>query len=88
MSETPRKYRTGTEAAPRKYPTGADILVENHGSICLLRPLRDSARAWLEDHVAADAQWWGGGIARALVVEPRYLVDIVVGARAAGLEVR
>jgi hypothetical protein len=65
-----------------------DIRVENHGSLFLLRPLRDVARAWLEDHVSSDAIWIGGGIARALVVEPHYVADIVEGAREDGLEVR
>lgn len=60
-----------------------DIRIENHGSLFLLRPLRDVARAWLEEHTDRDAQWW----ADALVVEPRYVPAIVEGAREAGLEV-
>ena len=60
------------------------LRVENHGSVGLLRPLRDEARAWLEGHTGGEAQWFGG----ALVVEPRYVADIVHGAREAGLEVR
>jgi hypothetical protein len=59
------------------------IIVENHGSLYLLRPDTRTAQRWLERHVADDAQWFGG----ALVVEPRYVTDIVEGAREAGLEV-
>lgn len=61
-----------------------DIEVQNHGSLFLLCPLNDAAGAWLEENVQSDAQWF----ASALVVEPRYVRDIVNGAREAGLEVR
>ena len=60
------------------------IIVENHGSLYLLRPDTRKAQRWLETHVSEDVQWFGG----ALVVEPRYVADIVNGAREAGLEVR
>jgi hypothetical protein len=62
----------------------ADIRVDSHGSIILLHPATETAADWLRDHVAEDAQWWAG----ALVVEPRYVEDIVNGAREDGLEVR
>ena len=62
----------------------ADIVVMNHGSIILLEPQDRNAEQWLEEHVDPDAQWWGP----ALVVEPRYVADIVEGAREDGLEVR
>lgn len=70
--------------------TAPDISVENHGSIFLLRPLNVAATNWLDtvtnhDIDDADAAQWFGG---ALVVEPRYVADIVNGAREAGLEVR
>jgi hypothetical protein len=62
----------------------ADIAVENHGSLVLLDPLSQRAAQWLHDVVSEGAQWWG----RALVVEPRYVVDIVRGAVENGLRVR
>lgn len=65
-------------------PHPVDIRVENHGSLFLLRPLNDNAVAWLVQGVDDGAQFFGG----ALVVEPRYVADIVNGAREAGLEVR
>lgn len=63
-----------------------DIRVENHGSIVLLQPLTVAGEQWLLDtfNGQEEVQWW----ARALVVEPRYVEDIVNGARSAGLEVR
>lgn len=47
--------------------------IEDHGSIVLIRPLTADVSTWLGEHTAADAQWFGN----ALVVEPRYVVDIV-----------
>jgi hypothetical protein len=45
--------------------------IENHGSIMLIRPHTDDVQAWLIEHT--DGTWFGG----ALVVEPRYVGDIV-----------
>lgn len=68
-----------------------DIRVENHGTLYLLWPLSADAEKRLREHTAKDAQWWGpgrGGLTRgALVVEPRYVADIVAGAVADGLAV-
>lgn len=62
-----------------------DLVVENHGSLFLLRPMSDAAEEWLNEHLDPDnSQWFAG----ALVVEPRYIGDIVDGAVADGLEVR
>jgi hypothetical protein len=63
-----------------------DILVENHGSIVLLRPATAAGRAWLEANCDRSGyQPFTGGT---LLCEPRYVADIVAGARDAGLEVR
>jgi hypothetical protein len=56
------------------------VRVDDHGSICLVRPISNRAHSWLDDNVSADAMWFGG----ALVVEPRYVSDLVVGMAAAG----
>ena len=61
-----------------------DIRVENHGSLFLLRPRTKRAACWLDEVIAEDAQYWGD----AVVVEPRYVAEIVNGAREDGLEVR
>lgn len=65
----------------------ADISVENHGSIFLLCPLTTYGADWIEQNILnvnEEAQTFGG----ALVVEPRYLENIVLGMRADGLEVK
>lgn len=60
----------------------ADIRIEFHGSITLLRPLTDEGQAWLDENIE-DAPKFGNAIA----CEPRYIQPIVYGAFADGLEV-
>lgn len=60
-----------------------DVIVWNHGSVVLIRPVTDAAEQWIDEHVQDDAQWFGP----ALVVEPRYVDDLIAGMREAGLEV-
>ena len=54
--------------------------IENHGSIVLIRPLTSDVDAWLRASTDAEAQWFGG----ALVVEPRYVEDLIEGLVAEG----
>lgn len=62
----------------------ADLQVEDHGSIVLLRPLTDAGEQFIEERLDnEEAQYWGNAIA----VEPRYVGDIVQGAQGDGLEV-
>jgi hypothetical protein len=68
---------------PKTTEPAMDVQFENHGSIWLARPLTNAGLAWVEDNIPDDAQWF----ARAIVVEPRYVGDIVEGMQADGLEV-
>jgi hypothetical protein len=52
-----------------------DFTVAYHGSLCLVAPLTNECREWLEENVGDESQWFGG----ALVVEPRYLDNLVTG---------
>jgi len=62
-----------------------DILVENHNSVYLLRPVSPVGRTWLQENVIGkETQLFGD----AVVCEPRYVADIVFGARGVGLVVR
>ena len=61
-----------------------DLSVYFDGSIFLVQPLTDAAVDWLQEHVAEDAQWHG----TMLVVEHRYVADLVHGAIEDGLRVR
>ena len=62
----------------------ADVKIENHGSLVLLRPLTEAASDWLDENISEDAQHFGA----AVVVEPRYVEAIVEGMQNDGLEVR
>ena len=63
-----------------------DIFVENHGSIFLLRPIGSQPdKSWLRDNVIGEETQIFGN---AVVCEPRYVADIVFGARGEGLVVR
>ena len=63
-----------------------DIMIENHGSIILLRPVTTAGRKWLEANCDQSGyQPFRGGT---LLCEPRHVRDIVAGAVADGLVVR
>ena len=60
-----------------------DVLITNHGTIYTVLPKTPTARAWILFNVADDAQWFGSQ----LVVEHRYIRDLVQGMMEAGLKV-
>lgn len=60
-----------------------DLIVNNHFSIFILQADSEAGDAWITEHIPADAQVFGGGVA----VEPRCIEAIVEGARDDGLEV-
>jgi hypothetical protein len=61
----------------------ADFTVTNHGSIILVKPLSEAAKAWLAENVSDEALWHFNG---ALAVEPRFIEDLLDGMLDAGLE--
>jgi len=74
-----------------------DVRVEYHGSLYLLRPLTAAAKQWLIDNVGDEVQYFGGALTPfdkvqyfggALVVEPRYVADLLEGLRGDGLRVQ
>jgi hypothetical protein len=72
-----------TRSASKNQP---DFVVENHGSILLLKPLTRSATSWVEEHIGQ-----GNGYQPyfpTVVVEPRYIADIVQGIQSDGLAVQ
>jgi hypothetical protein len=60
-----------------------DALVSEHGSIYLVRPMSDAANAWIDENVQDDAQWFG----HSLAVEHRYILALIEGMQASGLNV-
>ena len=65
-------------------PRRVDLLVHGEGSIYLLRPTSRRGQRWIDEHVCDGRQEWAG----AIVVEHRFIGDIVRGAIADGLRVR
>lgn len=61
-----------------------DFSVENHGTIYLLRPHTPAAIEWVEQHIPDEHQEFAG----AIVVEHRYIADIVLGIQEDGLVVQ
>lgn len=66
-----------------------DFIVSNHGTIFTLTPCTDEASSWINDHILLNGhadedsvQFFG----RALVVEHRYIDDILHGIEQDGLE--
>jgi len=62
-----------------------DFTVQNEGSIFLLHPRTDAARSWIEEHIGeanGSQPYWPN-----VVIEPRYVGDIVNGITADGLVV-
>jgi len=64
--------------------TNLDVHVVNHGSLFAFELLSQEAREWVDQNVSEDAQFFGG----ALMVEPRYAMDLATGMQNDGLEVR
>jgi hypothetical protein len=60
------------------------FIVECHGSIFLLLTLTLAASSWIEEHLPKDRVTFGASI----VVEHRYIADIVRAALKDGLEVK
>ena len=61
-----------------------DFCFNNHGTVWLLHPLTDTARAWLEETRPIDALYFGG----ALAVEHRFVVEVADAIHDAGFSLR
>jgi hypothetical protein len=67
--------------------TELDFKLENHGSLSLLRPLSSAATEWMKEHLPVESpetQFWGD----AIVIESRYVTEIVNGIIGDGLVLR
>ena len=83
MTSTQSKFTPFQPSSSPVDDTQCDFWVQNHGSLFLLIPQTEAASDWVEENLPEDAQTFGGGI----VVEHRYISDIVDGIRTDGLEV-
>jgi len=62
----------------------ADLFVENHGSIVLMRPQTEAGRAWIQEAISREGYqpYWP-----TVLAEPRYVGDILEGAIGSGLDI-
>jgi hypothetical protein len=67
-------------------PTIPDFAVENHGSIFLLQPQNEQAIAWIEEHIGPENGYQP--YFPTIVVEHRYIADIVEGIQDDGMAVQ
>jgi hypothetical protein len=61
----------------------SDFIVENHGSIFLLRPVSHAASQWIDDHIGKDNAYQPHY--PTVVIEHRYITNIIEGIVADGL---
>jgi hypothetical protein len=74
-------------ARPKQAERAVDFTVQDDGTICILYPHTPAAKAWVDKNLIVNSdetESWGGGI----VIEPRYLLNIINDIRQIGLEVR
>ena len=77
---------SGNSPTRNTVPPPADFLVQNEGTIFLLIPRTISAKTWVEQNIGKDngyQPYWP-----TVVVEHRYISDIVAGIQNDGLVVR
>lgn len=60
-----------------------DFNFSDHGSVTLLIPVSRAAHDWVDVNLPIDSLHWAGGI----VIEPRYVLDILNGIENDGLTV-
>ena len=60
----------------------SDFMIQDEGSIVIVTPMNDQAQEFLDAHVITEeTQMWGSGV----VVEPRYMRDLLLGMGERGL---
>jgi hypothetical protein len=64
-----------------KQADAPDVLVRNEGTVFVFCPLTSEAKEWTDQHVQADAMWFGS----ALVVEHRFAWGLAQAMKDGGL---
>lgn len=62
----------------------SDFRLDNHGSIAILHPATKAAAQWIHEHIPDDAMRFG---THGVVIEHRFVADIVEGVQSDGLTV-
>ena len=77
---------SGSSPTREAFQIPPDFLLENHGSIFLLRPQNERGTAWVNENIGSEngfQPYWP-----TVVIEHRHIADIVAGIHADGLAVR
>jgi len=61
----------------------SDFMVSGGGTVFVLTPLTEAAKSWVSDFIDPGAQRWGRGV----VIEHRYISDIINGIEDSGLSI-
>jgi len=70
--------------AEKQADVSVDVFIANHGSVWLVHMLTPKAEKWVQEHVEGEPLMWGKN---ALVVEPRYITNLMMGMARDGLGV-
>jgi hypothetical protein len=70
-------FRTSGNSPTHSRKIQPDFVVENHGTIFLLKPVTPPAISWIEEHIGQDNGYQP--YFPTVVVEHRYIADIVAG---------
>jgi hypothetical protein len=79
-------FQTSGNSPTHSGGTQPDFVIEDHGSIFLLKPQTDSAISWVEEHIGPE-NGFQSHYPHVLVVEHQYIGDIVAGIQSNGLAV-
>lgn len=64
--------------------SSVDFTVDNQGTLFILRGVSDAAKEWIEKNIQAEDYQKFGGCDTCIVVEHRYIQDIINGMEAEG----
>lgn len=66
-------------------PEVPDFILQRDASLCILYVQTEAAQQWVTDNVTGETTWWGKN---GLVVEWRYIDDLIFGIENDGLAVQ
>lgn len=79
-------FQTSGSSPTNRTETEPDFILDGSGSVYLLRPRSESARNWIDQNIGPDNGFQP--YYPTVVIEHRYVADILEGIAADGFEVR
>lgn len=81
-----RRSKIQSRNTPNRILPLADFTFRNHGTLCLLTPVSDAAKTWVEEKIGMNngfQPYWP-----TVVIEPRYAGAILEGIMADGMGIQ